>query len=135
MDFVGGTIDVFGSLPDIVVHSRELGLVVGSHDLGHTAQRKYYHGSAHHVVCQPVHNVAVRMCGDGIHVWRCVHFSLLSWRQSSWEYDLPQSDGVIQIGASPSPAPSIIAGMTMEHYARIGMWLAAQYQAMRPAPA
>ena len=32
MDFVGGTIDVFGSLPDIVVDSRELGLVhpVGS---------------------------------------------------------------------------------------------------------
>ena len=117
MDFVGGTIDVFGSLPDILVDSREFGLVVGEHDLGHTAQRKYYHGSAHHVVCQPVHNVAV------------------SWRQSSWEYDLPQSDGVIQIGASPSPAPSIIAGMTMEHYARIDMWLAAQYQAMRTAPA
>src|SRR5438046_10754927 len=27
MDFVGGTIDVFGSLPDIVVNSRKLGLV------------------------------------------------------------------------------------------------------------
>jgi hypothetical protein len=32
MDIVGGTIDVIGSLPDIVVDSRELGLVhpVGS---------------------------------------------------------------------------------------------------------
>jgi hypothetical protein len=30
---------------------------------------------------------------------------------------------------------SIIAGMTMEHYAGIDMWLAAQYQAMHPAPA
>ena len=57
MDFVGGTIDVFGSLPDIVVDSRELGLVhpVGSHDPGHIAQREYYQGSDHHVICQPVH--------------------------------------------------------------------------------
>ena len=52
MNFVGGTIDVLGSLPDIVVDSRELGLVhpLGSHDPGHTAQREYYQGSAHHVV-------------------------------------------------------------------------------------
>ncbi len=36
MDFVGGTIDVFGSLPDIVVDSRKLGLAhpVGPHDPG-----------------------------------------------------------------------------------------------------
>src|ERR1700737_3173192 len=36
MDFVGGTIDVFGSLPDIVVNSRNLGLAhpVGPHDPG-----------------------------------------------------------------------------------------------------
>src|SRR6266513_2116300 len=36
MDFVGGTIDVFGSLPDIVVNSRKLGLAhpVGPHDPG-----------------------------------------------------------------------------------------------------
>jgi hypothetical protein len=34
MDFVGGTIDVFGSLPDIIVDSRKLGLAhpVGPHD-------------------------------------------------------------------------------------------------------
>jgi hypothetical protein len=30
------------------------------------------------VVCKPVHNVAVRMRGDGIDVWRRVHFLLLS---------------------------------------------------------
>ena len=36
MDFVGGTTDVFGSLPDIVVDPRKLGLAhpVGPHDPG-----------------------------------------------------------------------------------------------------
>ena len=30
------------------------------------------------IVCQPVHNVAVRMRGDGINIWRRVHTLLLT---------------------------------------------------------
>jgi hypothetical protein len=34
------------------------------------------------VVCQPVYNVAARMCGDGVHVWRRVHiFAPEQWTQ------------------------------------------------------
>src|SRR6202023_454625 len=107
MDFVGGTIDVFGSLPDIVVNSRKLGLAhpVGPHDPGakplrmvdQDMKRRPLDGDARslepdtqlsknivnealiaRVVCQPVHNVAVRMRGDGIEVWGRVHILLLS---------------------------------------------------------
>src|SRR5260370_34656777 len=107
MDFVGGTIDVFGSLPDIVVDSRNLGLAhpVGPHDPGakplrmvdQDMKRRPLDGNAcalepdtqlsenivnealiARVVCQPVHDVAVGMRGDGIDVWRRVNILLLS---------------------------------------------------------
>jgi hypothetical protein len=89
MDFVGGTIDVFGSLPDIVVNSRNLGLAhpVGPHDPGakplrmvdQDMKRRPLDGNARFLepdtqlgenivnealiaraVCQPVHDIAVR---------------------------------------------------------------------------
>src|SRR3981081_3454278 len=107
MDFVGGTIDVFGSLPDIVVNSRKLGLAlpVGPQDPGakplrmmdQDMKRRPLDGNARslepdtqlsenivnealiaRVICQPVHNVAVGMRGDGTDVWRRVHILLLS---------------------------------------------------------
>src|SRR5712671_3596393 len=107
MDFVGGTIDVFGSLPDIVVNSRKLGLAlpVGPQDPGakplrmmdQDMKRRPLDGNARslepdtqlsenivnealiaRVICQPVHNVAVGMRGDGIDVRRRVHILLLS---------------------------------------------------------
>jgi putative tryptophan/tyrosine transport system substrate-binding protein len=107
MDFVGGTIDIFGSPPDIVVNSGNLGLThpVGPHDPGaeplrmidQDVKRRTLDGNARslepdtqlsenivnealiaRVVCQPVHNVAVRMRGDGINIWRHVHTLLLS---------------------------------------------------------
>src|SRR6516225_7248359 len=107
MDFVSGTIDVFGSLPDIVVNPRELGLAhpVGPHDPGakplgmvdQEMKRRPLEGNARSLepdtqlsknivnealvarfVCQPVHNVAVRIPGDGIDVYRRVHILLLS---------------------------------------------------------
>src|ERR1700704_3865694 len=107
VDFVGGTVDVFGSLPDIVVYSRNLGLAhpVGPHDPGakplrmvdQDMKRRPLDGNARSLepdtqlsenivnealiardVCQPVHNVAVRMRGDGTDVWRRVHILLLS---------------------------------------------------------
>src|SRR6195256_6503864 len=107
MDFVGGTIDVFGSFPDIVVKSRKLGLAhpVGPHDPGakplrmvdQEMERRPLDGNTRslepdtqlsenvvnealiaRVVCQPVDNVAVRMRGDRIDVWRRVHIGLLS---------------------------------------------------------
>src|ERR1700676_213183 len=106
MDFVGGTIDVFGSLPDVVVASRKLCLAhpVGPHDPGakplrmmdQDMKRRPLDGNARslepdtqlsenivyealiaRVVCQPVHNVAIRMRDDGIDVWRRVHSLLL----------------------------------------------------------
>ena len=106
-DFVGGTVDVFGSLPDIVVNSRKLGLAhpVGPHDPGaqplrmvdQEMKRRPLDGNARSLepdtqlgenivnealiarfVRQPVHNVAVRMRGDGIDVWWRVHILLLS---------------------------------------------------------
>src|SRR5882757_2073211 len=105
MDFVGGTIDVFGSLPDIVVDSRKFGLVhpVGPHDpaakplrmVDHDMERcpldryaRLLEPDTHftenivkealiaRVVCQPAHDVAVRMRGDEIDVWRRVHILL-----------------------------------------------------------
>src|SRR5258708_25774632 len=107
MDFVGGTIDVFGSLPDIVVDSRNLGFPhpVSPHNPGakplrmvdQNMKRRPLDGNARslepdtqfcenivnealiaRVVYQPVHNVAVRMRGDGIDVWWRVHILLLS---------------------------------------------------------
>src|SRR4029077_18618164 len=102
-----GTIGVFGSLPDIVFKSRKLRLAhpLGPHDPGakplrmvdQDMKRRPFDGNARslepdtqlsenivnealiaRVVCQPVHNVAVRMRGDGIDVsWR-VHILLLS---------------------------------------------------------
>src|ERR1700704_1320047 len=107
MDFVGGTIDVFGSPPDIVVDSRKLGLAhpVGPHDPGakplrmvdQDMKRRPLDRNARslepdtqlsenvvnealiaRVVCQPAHNVAVGMRGDGIDAWRRVHILLLS---------------------------------------------------------
>src|SRR5580692_7325913 len=107
MDFVGGTADVFGSLPDIVGYSRNLDFVhpVGPHEPGaeplrmidHDMKRRPLDGNvralepeAHfcenivnealiaRVVDQPVHNVAVRLRSDGIDVWRGVHVLFLS---------------------------------------------------------
>src|SRR5260370_12346773 len=98
MDFVGRTVDVFGWLPDMGVDSGKLGLAhpVGPHDPGaeplrmvdQDMKRRPLDWNARslepdtqlsenivnealiaRVVCQPVHNVAVRMRGDGIDVW------------------------------------------------------------------
>src|ERR1700726_59588 len=105
MDFVGGTTDVFGSLPDIVVDSRNLGFAhpVGPHNPGakplrmvdQDMKRRPLDGNARslepdtqlsenivnetliaRVVCQPVRNVAVRMRGNRIDFWRRVHILL-----------------------------------------------------------
>src|SRR5258705_13529420 len=107
MDFAGGTIDVFGSLPDIVVDSRNLGLAhpVGPHESGakplrmvdQDMKRRPLDRNARlleadtqfgedivnealiaRAVCQPMHNVAVGMRGDGFDFWRRVHILLLS---------------------------------------------------------
>src|SRR5260370_35751541 len=103
MDFVGRTIDVFRSLPDIVVDPRNLGLAhpVGPHDPGakplrmvdHDMKRRPLDGNARSLkpdtqlcenfvnealiaraACKPVHDVAVRMRRGGPDVWRRVHF-------------------------------------------------------------
>src|SRR6478672_110724 len=105
MDFLGGTVDVFGSLPDIVVESRKLSLAhpVGPHDPGakplgmvdQEVERRPLDGNARSlepdtqlsenivnealiagVVCQPVQDVVVRMRGND--VWWGVHILLLS---------------------------------------------------------
>src|SRR5882757_1058715 len=105
LKFVGGTIDVFGSLPDIVVDSLNHGLAhpVGPHDPGakplrmvdQDMKRRPLDGNARslepdtqlsenivnealiaRVVCQPVQDVAVRMRGDRIDFWRRVHILL-----------------------------------------------------------
>ena len=105
MDLVGGTVDVFGSLPDIEVDSLDHGLAhpVGPHDPGakplrmvdQDMKRRPLDGNARslqpdtqlgenivnealiaRIVCQPVHNVAVRMRGDRVDVWRRVHVLL-----------------------------------------------------------
>src|SRR5580700_10019968 len=107
LELVGGTIDVFGSPPDIVVDPRNLGPAhpVGPHDPGakplrmmdHDMKRRPLDGITRslepdtqfcenivnealiaRVVCKPVHDVTVRMRGDGIDVWRRVHILLLS---------------------------------------------------------
>src|SRR6516164_4737682 len=107
INFACGTADVFGSPPDIVVDPRHLSLAhpVGPHDPGakplgmadQEMKRRPLDGNARslepdtqfsknivyealvaRVVCQPVHNVAVRMRGSGIDVWRRVHSLLLS---------------------------------------------------------
>ncbi len=107
MDFVRRTIDVFGSAPDIVVDSHDLGLAhpVGPHHPGakplrmvdQNMKRRPFDGNARSLkpkthfsenivnealvlraVDQPVRNVAVRMRDDGIAVWRRVHVLLLS---------------------------------------------------------
>ncbi len=96
-EFVGRTTDVFGSFPDIVIDSRNLGLAhpVGPHDPGpkplrmmdHDMKRRPLDGNARslksdtqlgenivdetliaRVVCQPVQNVAVKMRRDGTDV-------------------------------------------------------------------
>ena len=106
-EFVGRTADVFGSLPDIVIDPRNLGLAhpVGPHDPGakplrmvdHDVKRRPLDGNARalkpdthlgenivnealiaRVVGQPVHNVIVGMRGDGINVRRRIHIWLLS---------------------------------------------------------
>src|SRR5436305_1103959 len=107
MDLVGGAIYVFGSLPDVEVDTLNQGLghPVGPHDPGakplrmvdqdmkrrpldrnarslepdtQLAENIVNEALIARVVCQPVHNVAVRMRGDGIDVWRRVHILLLS---------------------------------------------------------
>src|ERR1700688_4150675 len=113
MDFVGGTIDVRGSFPDIVVDSRNLGFAhpVGPHNPGakplrmvdQNMKRRPLDGNARslepdtqfcenivnealiaRVVCKPVHNVTFRMRGDGIDFWRRVHILLLSSDPDRW---------------------------------------------------
>src|ERR1700692_1247298 len=120
MDFVGGTIDVFGSLPDIVVDSRNLGFAhpVGPHDPGakplwmvdQNMKRRPLDRNARslepdtqfcenivnealiaRVVCQPVHNVAVRMRGDRIDASRRVHILLLSSGSMVQDMSYPRS--------------------------------------------
>src|SRR5882762_11172250 len=107
MDLVGGAVDVFGSLPDIVVDSLNHGLAhpVGPHHpcakplrmMDQDMKRRPLDGNARSLepdtqlsenivnealiaraVCQPVQNVAVGMRGDGIDAWRRVHILLLS---------------------------------------------------------
>src|ERR1700693_671275 len=121
MDFVGGAIDVFGSLPDIVGDPGELAFAhpVGPHDPGakplrmvdQNVKRRPLDGNARSLepdtqfrenivnealiarfVYQPVHNVAVRMRGDGIDAgWR-VHVLLLS-------SDLDRRYGICRVSA------------------------------------
>src|SRR4051794_8776904 len=105
MNLIGGTTDKFGSLPDIEVHPLDHGLAhpVGPHDPGaeplrmvdQDMKRRPLDGNARllepatelgenvvdetliaRVVCQPVHDVAAGMRGDGIDVWRRVHVVL-----------------------------------------------------------
>ena len=93
MDLVGGAVDVFGSLPDIVIHPLNHGFAhpVGPHHprskplrvVDQDMQRRPFDGHARalepdtqlgenivnealiaRIVCQPVHDVAVRMRGD-----------------------------------------------------------------------
>ena len=107
MDFAGRTIDVFGSSRDIVVDSLDHGLAhpVGPDHPGakplrmvdQDMKRRPLDGNAGslepdtklgknivdealiaRVVCQPVHDVTVRMRGDRIDFWRRVHILLLS---------------------------------------------------------
>src|SRR5579862_5895338 len=107
MDFVGGTVDVLGALPDIEVDSLDHRLThpVGPHDAGaeplrmeeQEMKRRPLDRNARslepetqlsenvvnealiaRVVCQPVHNVAVAMRSDRVDVWRRVHILLLS---------------------------------------------------------
>jgi hypothetical protein len=105
MDLIGGTVDVFGSAPDIVVdpfyhslthpirphHSGTKPLRMVDHDM----KRRPLDGNARslepdtqlaenivdealiaRVVCEPAHNVG--MCGDRVDVWRRIHILLLS---------------------------------------------------------
>src|SRR6476620_2169344 len=130
MDFAGGTIDVFRSFPDVVVDSRKLGLAhsVGPHDPGpkplrmvdQEMKRRPLDGNARSLepdaqlsenivnealiacaVCQPVHNVAVRMLGDGIDVWRRGHIVLLAvtWIDGKG-YVVSPLDGVNRVSCS-----------------------------------
>ncbi len=107
MHLVGGTADIFGSLPDVEIDPVDLGLAhpVGPHDPGaeplrmldQQMQRRPLERNARaldpdaHVskdvvdealvvraVDQPVHDVAVGMCGERLDVWRRVHIWLLS---------------------------------------------------------
>src|SRR5258705_1712251 len=129
MDFVGGTIDVFGSLSDIVVDSRNLGLAhpVRPHHprakplrmMDQDMKRRPLDGNARslepdaqlsenivnealiaRVVCQPVHNVAVRMHGDVIVVWRRVHILLLSGRSMVPDVSCPHSTASTESAAN-----------------------------------
>src|SRR5262249_1348519 len=97
MDFVDGAADIFRSLPDIVVYSRDLGftLLVSPDDPGaeplrmvdQKIERGPLEGNAGtlepdaqlgedivdealiaRLVCQPVQDIAVGICGDGIEV-------------------------------------------------------------------
>jgi hypothetical protein len=106
-DFVGGTTYIFGLLPDIVVNSRKLGVAhpIGPHDpgakplrmVGQDIKRGPLNGNARSlepdtqlsenivnealiacVVCQPMQNVAVRIRGNRIDIWRRVHILLPS---------------------------------------------------------
>jgi hypothetical protein len=102
MNFVGRTVDVFGSLSDIVIDPPNLSLVhpVDPRDPGakplrmidqdmkgraldrnarslepdaQLSENVVYEALIASVVCQPVQNVTVRMPGGGIDVWRRVH--------------------------------------------------------------
>jgi hypothetical protein len=105
LDFAGGTTDVFGSLPHLVVYPLNLGLAhpVDPHDPGakplrmvdHDMKRRPLDGNARplepdtelgenivnealiaRVVCQPMHNIRIR--GDRIDVWRRIHILFLT---------------------------------------------------------
>jgi hypothetical protein len=105
MDFVGGTVDVFGPLPDIVVDPLDHGLLhrVGPYEPGAEPLRmvdqdmegRPLDGNARalqpdaqlgenivnealiaRVVCQPAQDIFVRMRGDWIDIWRRVHILL-----------------------------------------------------------
>src|SRR6266567_9626659 len=57
------------------------------------------------VVCQPAHNVAVRMRGDGIDAWRRVHIVLLSC-------DLDRRYRICRVPARPRQrSPAVFGGL------------------------
>src|ERR1700756_2897951 len=144
MDFLAGTIDVFGSLPDIVVESRKLRLAhpLGPHDPGakplgmvdQEMERRPFDGNARsleadaqlgedivnaalvaRVVCQPVHDVAVGMRGDGIDVWRRVHILLPGGDLDPTVWDMSCSRSTTSTRSPADWAPPVAAVQRLRH--------------------
>src|ERR1700756_1040041 len=144
MDFLGGTADIFGSLPDIVVESRKLSLAhpLGPHDPGakplgmvdQEMERRPLDGNARslepdtqlsedivnealvaRVVCQPVHDVAVGMRGDGIDVWRRVHILLPGGDLDPTVWDMSCSRSTTSTRSPADWAPPVAAVQRLRH--------------------